>query len=210
MKCFARLLAVLGLCASAAAARAAPIEEFNVNGWIVGAYSDNRTGEFTHCATSVPFRSGTTLFFHLGRNFKWSMGLHNPQWRNAPGNAVDLIYYIDEGPQTRVRAQVTTLGLVSIPLADSKALFEAFRRGRRLYVVDSRERYVFDLANSGKALQAVYECVQRHGGGGPGPSYGPAPGPSNGPAPGPRYQTPEPAPRNQTPDPPRGGAGTRL
>src|SRR5262249_30343540 len=122
MKCFARLLTVLGLCASAAIARAAPLEEFDVNGRIVGAYSDNRTGQFTHCATSVPFRSGTTLFFHLGRNYLWSMGLHNPQWRNTPGNTIDLIYYIDTGPQTRVRAQVTTLGLVSVPLPDSKAL----------------------------------------------------------------------------------------
>ncbi len=43
-----RLLAVIGLCASVSAARAATLEEFNVQGWIVGAYSDNRTGLFTH------------------------------------------------------------------------------------------------------------------------------------------------------------------
>ena len=136
MKYLARLLALMGLCASAAVAKAAIIEEFNVMGWIVGAYSDNRTGQFTHCATSIPYRSGTTLFFHLGSNYMWSMGLHNPQWRNTPGSSVDLIYYIDNGPQTRVRALVTTLGLVNIPLADSRGLFEAFKRGRRLFVVE--------------------------------------------------------------------------
>jgi hypothetical protein len=184
MKYLARLLAVAGLCASTTAARAATIEEFNVMGWIVGAYSDNRTGQFTHCATSVPFRSGTTLLFHLGRNYKWSMGLHNPQWRNTPGNLIDLIYYIDEGPQTRVRALVNNLGVVSIPLADSRALFETFKRGRRLFIMDSRERFGFDLTNSSKVLTAVYECVQRH-------SYGSSgPGPSLEPPPVPRYQPP--------------------
>jgi len=200
MKYLARVLAVLGLCAAAAAARSATIEEFNVMGWIVGAYSDNRTGQFTHCATSVPYRSGTTLLFHLARNYRWSMGLHNPRWRNAPGSVIDVVYYIDSGPQTRVRAHVNTLGVVSIPLADSQALFESFKRGRRLFVVDSRERYAFDLANSSKALTAVYECVQRHSypASGPGPSLGPAPGP----APAPRPPPP--------PDTFKGGAGTRL
>jgi hypothetical protein len=195
MKRLACLLAVIGLCASAAATRAATIEEFNIMGWIVGAYSDNRTGQFTHCATSIPYRSGTTLFFHLGKTYVWSMGLHNPQWRNTPGALIDLIYYIDNGPQTRVRAQVTPLGLVNIPLADSRALFDAFKRGRRLFVADSRERFGFDLTNSSKALTAVYECVQRHS---PGRS---PPGP---------YPGPVPAPRNPSPDAVRGGSGTSL
>lgn len=196
MKCLARLLAVIGLCTSGTVARAATMEELNVMGWIVGAYSDNRTGQFSHCATSIPYRSGTTLFFHLGRNYTWSMGLHNPRWQSAPGALIDLIYYIDTGPQTRVRAHVTTLGLVNIPLADSQALFDAFKRGRRLFVVDSRERFAFDLTNSSKALTAVYECVQRHLSG-----RSPPPGPHPGPTPG---------PRNPSPDAVRGGSGSSI
>jgi hypothetical protein len=205
MKHLARLLALMGLCASAAMARAATIEEFNVMGWVVGAYSDNRTGQFTHCATSVPYRSGTTLLFHLARTYRWSMGLHNPRWRSTPGSLIDVVYYIDSGPQTRVRAQVNHLGVVSIPLADSRALFESFKRGRRLFVVDSRERYGFDLTNSSKALSAVYECVQRHSypASGPGPSYGPRPGPAPAPP-------PLPPPPYKAPDSYKGGAGTRL
>jgi hypothetical protein len=196
MKYLARLLALIGLCASATVAKAAIIEEFNVMGWIVGAYSDNRTGQFTHCATSIPYRSGTTLFFHLESNYMWSMGLHNPQWRNTPGSSIDLmIYYIDNGPQTRVRALVTTLGLVNVPLADSRGLFEAFKRGRRLFVVDSRERFGFDLTNSSRALTAVYECVQRHSSGRSPPGPGPAP---------------PPPPRNPSPDSVRDGSGSSL
>jgi hypothetical protein len=114
-----------------------------------------------------------------------------------------MLYYIDNGPQTRVRAQVNMLGVVSIPLADSRALFESFKRGRRLFVVDSRERFGFDLANSSKALAAVDECVQRHSypASGPGPSFGPAPGPA---------PAPLPPPPDKAPDTFKGGAGTRL
>jgi hypothetical protein len=207
-----RLVAVIGLCACLSTARAATIEEFNIRGWIVGAYSDNRTGYFSHCATSVPFRSGTTLLFHLSRTYQWSMGLYNPVWRSTPGNAINLMYYIDNDPPIRVRAVVNNLGVVSIPLADSRALFEKFKRGRRLYVVDSRERFGFDLANSSKALEAVYNCVQRHSVGGsarpPGYDRGPPPGYDRTP-PGPQPAPPG-QPRMPPPDPRRGGAETSI
>ncbi len=232
MRCF-RLLAVLGLCASVSAARAATLEELNINGWVVGAYSDNRTGLFTHCATSVPYRSGTTLLFHLSRSYQWSMGLHNRAWRNTPGAAINLMYFIDNGPPIRVTAVVNNLGVVSIPLADSRALFEKFKKGRRLFVVDSRERFGFDLANSSKALDAVYGCVQRHSvGSNPPPGYDRGPPPGNAPpprydrspppgydrGPPPGYDRPPPGPdQGPLPGPPRqpppkgkGGAETSL
>jgi hypothetical protein len=208
---FIRLLAVMGpvvgLCASDSAARAATLEEFNVSGWIVGAYADNRTGQFTHCATSIPYRSGTTLLFHLSRGYQWSMGLHNPQWRSSPGATINLMYYIDNGPPTRVRAVVNHLGVVSIPLADSRALFETFRRGRRLFIVDSRERFGFDLSNSSRALSAVYACVQRHSIGQGPPEYdrGPPPGYDRGP-PGPAPPPPPIRPQDRS----KGGAETSL
>jgi hypothetical protein len=223
-----RLLALIGLCACLPAARAATLEESNINGWIVGAYADNYSGQFSHCATSVPYRSGTTLLFHLSRSYQWSMGLHNPIWRSRPGASINLTYYIDNGPPTRVVGIVNNLGVVSIQLADSRALFEKFRKGRRLFVVDARERFGFDLTNSSKALDAVYSCVQRYAATyrpppgydrrpppgydqrpppgydqRPPPGYDrPPPGPNPGPAPGP--------PRNRPPDPPRGGAETTL
>jgi hypothetical protein len=150
------------LVSAAPTARAAVLEEINVSGWIVGAYSDNRTGRFSHCATSVPYRSGISLFFHLSSTYAWSMGLHNPQWRNSPGQTFNLIYYIDNGPSIPVRAVVGQTGMVAIPLANSQALFESFRRGQRLHVRDARETFTFSLANSSRALAATLTCVQRY------------------------------------------------
>jgi hypothetical protein len=169
MKRFARVLVLLLLPAAVAtAARAGVLEETNVQGWMIGAYTDDRTGSFSHCATSVPYRSGISLFFHLGKSFTWSMGLHNPQWHHAPGQTFNLIYYIDNGPSIPVRAVVTQSGLVSIPLADSQALFQSFQRGRRLYVRDASETFVFNLTSSSQALAATLNCVQRY-------AYGAAP-----------------------------------
>src|SRR5262245_54344210 len=98
MRYCARLFAFLACLVAGTTAQAAVIQETNVHGWIVGAYSDNRTGRFSHCATSVPFRSGISLFFHLSSNYRWTMGLANAQWRLTPGQAFNLTYYIDGGP----------------------------------------------------------------------------------------------------------------
>jgi hypothetical protein len=157
-------LAFLAFLAAGTTAQGAPLEERNVNGWIVGAYSDNRTGRFSHCATSVPYRSGISLFFHLSSNYRWTMGLANAQWRLTPGQMLNLAYYIDQGPHTRVQARVTDARMVSVPLANSQALFEEFRRGRKLFVQDSRETFAFNLTNSSKALAAILDCVQRFAG----------------------------------------------
>src|SRR5687767_15250989 len=98
------------------------------------------------------------------------MGLANPQWRHSAGQSFNLIYYIDAGPQTSVRALVTQTGMLSIPLSDSRALFETFQRGSRLYVRDSRETFTFNLNNAGKALAATLSCVQRHANSAPAPA----------------------------------------
>jgi hypothetical protein len=43
--------------------RAGTIETWNMAGWSAGAYTDDRTGAFSHCAMSASYRSGITMFF---------------------------------------------------------------------------------------------------------------------------------------------------
>jgi hypothetical protein len=165
MQCHVRALALLILATAAAStARAAVLEESSVGGWIVGAYSGSKTGQFSHCATSVPYRSGISLLFHLDKDYRWTMGLANPQWRHAAGQTFSLAYFIDGGPSIPARAVVLHTGMITIPLADSQALFEAFRRGQRLHIQDAQETFTFNLTNSAQALAATLACVQRYAG----------------------------------------------
>lgn len=166
-----RIAALLFMCMAPARSQAAVIEETNIEGWIVGAYSNNQTGQFSHCATSVGYTTGISLFFHLNRNFTWSMGLANARWRHGAGRTFNLEYYIDTGHRTPVRATVTGTGLVQIPLPDSRSLFEQFRIGQVLYVYDGVETFRFKLTNSAKALGATLDCTSRYARGGqPAPS----------------------------------------
>jgi hypothetical protein len=159
MKFFLRV--ALGV-ACLTTAHAATLETTNIDGWLVGAYSDDRTGQFRHCASSTPYKSGITLVFAVGKDFTWSMGFANPQWQLRPGAEYDLIYWIDAGPKLTARGRANNKALVEVPLIDSRSLFESFRRGYQLSVQAAGETFLFNLNSSGKALAATLDCTKRY------------------------------------------------
>ena len=168
MKLLKSLALTISLLAPITAANSARMEEVNLHGWLVGAYSNDRTGLFSHCAASVPYQSGVLLLFSVGKDFNWSMGFANSRWRLQPGSVFNLSYAIDNGPQIQARGQSLSNALVEVPLIDNRALFEMFRRGHRLIVQAAGEQFVFSLDNSAKVLAATLECTSRYVGGVPG------------------------------------------
>ena len=54
-------------------ASAEKISDLRAGAWKGGAYSNNNTGEFSHCAASARYKSGTSLLFSVTRSGKWSM-----------------------------------------------------------------------------------------------------------------------------------------
>jgi hypothetical protein len=192
MKTFARVLATVVLAASTALPlQARTIESYNVSGWRIGAYSNDRTGQFNHCSASVPYQNGVLLIFSIGWDYKWSMGLANPQWRLPRGSQHNLTYAIDAGAQVPAYGRAVLETLLEVELVDTRDLFERFRRGVRLNVQALGQRYVFNLANSSAALAATLDCTKKYAaaGGGPRPYAQPGapvpPGPSGGPYGGP-------------------------
>jgi hypothetical protein len=133
-----------------------------VEGWLIGAYSDDTTGQFSHCGTAIPYRSGISLIFSVGKDFAWFMGLANPQWDLKPGAQYDLTYSIDAGPKLPAPGQAVTTHMILIPLVDNSFLFEQFRRGYQLFLHVGGDTFTFNLNNSGKALAATLECTKRH------------------------------------------------
>jgi len=72
------VLVVLACAVCLASAHAKPLgESTNIEGWMVQAYSNDKTGQFQHCATSVQYTSGILLLFSIGKEFNWAVGLSN-------------------------------------------------------------------------------------------------------------------------------------
>lgn len=128
-------------------------------GWLIGAYSDDNTGAFSHCAASVTYRSGTTLGFGLGAN-GWTIALANPAWQMPVGAFYPVALQIDLNQPMSLTANAVTHGLAVARLETSDYLFQLFRRGRLLIIQAAGERMQFDLSNSARVLDLTLACAK--------------------------------------------------
>lgn len=128
-------------------------------GWNIGAYTNDQTGRFNHCAAGTSYRSGIDLYFAIGGNFSWSMSLGNTSWRLQEGSQHPIRYQVDNGPVINGTARVIGERVVEIELLDSRALFQLFKIGRVLHVEAQGQSFGFNLTNSSKALDAALNCA---------------------------------------------------
>lgn len=142
-------------------AHAKALYEQHFGAWTVGAYAKT-SGEFSHCSSSAPYQSGITILFFIGADYRWNMGFVNPAWQLQEGATYPIRYQIDSGSIVPAQALVLSEHFVGVPLDDSEALFERFRRGRMLVVEASGQIFSFGLKDSSISLDAALACVTRH------------------------------------------------
>ena len=82
MKCRAAAVAVL-LCtifASSNADARGPYGSISVGNWQGGAYTNDQTGSFSHCAAGARYASGVFFIVMIDNNGGWSLGFMHEQW----------------------------------------------------------------------------------------------------------------------------------
>ena len=158
---FALLIAFL-LSAGSVRADTLPGSVTDVAGWRLGAYTDDKSGKFSHCAASAPYKSGITMFFAVSNDFTWRVGWSHPDWRFTVGQQVDLSMYVDGAGPYKVTGIAKTKDLALAELAATTALFDAFRKGFLLTVNAQGNTYKFNLDGTFAALTEVLECTRRY------------------------------------------------
>ena len=152
--------ACTALIATTTLTKAATIYSTNVDAWTVSAHSSNATGQPSHCSTGVSYNNGNMLIFALDKEFLWRMAIGNEAWNLPSGSSYPISYRIDHGTAISANAQVMDSNFVAVQLADSSALFQSFRRGRKLVINAVGRSLSFDLKSSSKALASTIACVQ--------------------------------------------------
>ncbi len=146
-------------------ANAATIINYKVSGWDMAAFTDDRSGRFTHCAASARYRSGILLLFSLTDSFRWSIGFSSPDWNLRQGRDFDVDFRIDGGRLNTVRGIAANNRLIRATLPDSVGLFNQFRQGLRLVVrVDDNAPVTFNLTDTNVMLTEILRCAQKYKG----------------------------------------------
>jgi hypothetical protein len=144
-------------------AQSATLWDERVAQWLVGAYSNEQTGSFNHCAASASYKSGVLLVFYVGADYSWAMTFANLKWSLKPGNEYSVRYWIDTNEPEYAMAVAKSTQMVDIPLKDSPELFNKFRRGYTLFVSAQSMDFQFNLTDSSRVLAYLLECVKSGG-----------------------------------------------
>ena len=121
---------------TATTASAEKIANLKAGSWSGGAYTNNATGAFSHCAASARYKSGISLLFAVTRGRQWSMGFTNGGWQLRPGRKYPVRFQVDNGPILKATATAKTQKLVQVFLPPKDALFRHFRTGGQLKIID--------------------------------------------------------------------------
>jgi hypothetical protein len=73
---------------------AGPYGTIRVGAWMGGAYTDDNTGAFSHCAATSAYASGVSLVVGQNTANAWLLGFASPSFRYKTGDslAIDVTF----------------------------------------------------------------------------------------------------------------------
>lgn len=153
-------VALVSLALMGSAHAAGPYGQVVVGNWSGGAYTNDATGQFSHCAVNAAYKNGTRLLTSVTRDFQWLLGIAHPDWNLRSGGSVQLRLVFDRTTSISVTASVRTPKLITIAMPTESSLIRAFRQGHYMEVYAGDKRITFALTSTSEMLPVLVNCVR--------------------------------------------------
>src|SRR5438445_9070137 len=72
-----------------------PYGSISTAGWSGGAYTDDRTGEFSNCIASANYKSGIDFGVVVSKTFNWLLAFTHQNWTLALGQKFPIVLSFD-------------------------------------------------------------------------------------------------------------------
>lgn len=153
---FASLLQ-LGIAGAANAA--GPFGSVNVGNWIGGAFSNDQTGAFSHCAATTPYANGVILVVSQNAAGTWSLAFASPGYRFNKGENAAIDVTFDGREQARLYATAYQSNMLTaiMPLN----VVRTFQKASLMVATAGRAVLNFDLTSTGPVIAALANCVSK-------------------------------------------------
>ena len=138
---------------------AGPFGTVNVGNWIGGAFSNDETGAFSHCAATTPYANGVILVVGYNAAGTWSLGFASPSYRFNKGEnaAIDVIF--DGQEQARLFATANQPNMLTAVMPAN--VVRTFQKASLMVATAGRAVLNFDLTSTGPVIAALANCVTR-------------------------------------------------
>ncbi|MCP3373863.1 S1C family serine protease [Bradyrhizobium cajani] len=138
---------------------AGPFGSVNVGNWIGGAFSNDESGAFSHCAATTPYANGVILVVGQSAAGIWSLGFASPSYRFKQGEnaAIDVIF--DGQEQARLFATANQPNMLTAVMPAN--VVRTFQKASLMVATAGRAVLNFDLTSTGPVIAALANCVTR-------------------------------------------------
>jgi S1-C subfamily serine protease len=163
MKCRAVAVAVLTAAISfnSNAEARGPYGSINVGNWKGGAYTNDQSGSFSHCAAGARYTSGIFFLVMIDGSGGWSLGFMHEDWKLVQGQAFPLTLTFDGQQPFNVHGVPIADKLVRVPMPTNSALIAQFRKARAMTAYTQGQLFQFNLDQTGQLLPVLANCVAK-------------------------------------------------
>ena len=138
---------------------AGPFGTINVGGWKGGAYSNDSTGEFSHCAAGSTFGSGISLIVGQNASNAWLLSFASPNFRLNKGQTVPIDVVFDGQEQAKLFATANNNIMATAILPPNVA--RSFQKASLMVAVSGRTTMQFNLTSTGPLIAVLASCVSK-------------------------------------------------
>ncbi|MBR0894538.1 trypsin-like peptidase domain-containing protein [Bradyrhizobium tropiciagri] len=136
-----------------------PYGSITVGNWKGGAFTDDKSGAFTHCSAGSTYQSGIYFVVAITANGSWRLGFAHESWRLTPGEAFPLALTFDGQPAINVYGMPLGTQLVNVEMPVTSNLINQFRKARQMTAFAQGQLFQFNLNQTGQLLPALLNCV---------------------------------------------------
>ena len=152
------LVFVWMLLASSRTFAAGPFGAIHVTLWQGGAFTDDKTGAFSHCSATHPYQGGNLLTLALRPGGEWIIGFGNPSWKMTQGESVPLDITVDGQAQFHLTGTASPVQVISIlPVA----VLNRLRKSSLMAVTGGSQTLQFALYSLDKIIPVIANCVDK-------------------------------------------------
>jgi S1-C subfamily serine protease len=168
-KCMVRyailfVAAFAGALSASIAFAAGPFGSIHIGNWNGGAFTDDKTGAFSHCAAATTYASGISVAVGQNVNGPWVLTFSHPTWQLSPGETFPIDITFDGQAQFHLFGTAGTSNIINAVLP-SKAAVDQFRKSQTMVAVAKGQTFQFNLS-TGQLLPTIANCVTKMRSGG--------------------------------------------
>ena len=136
-----------------------PFGSVNVGNWIGGAFSNDETGAFSHCAATAPYANGVILVVSQNAASTWLLAFASPSYHFNKGENAAIDVTFDGQEQARLFATANQPNMLTAVMPLN--VVRTFQKSSLMVATSGRTVLNFDLTSTGPVIAALTNCVTK-------------------------------------------------